>query len=260
MSTPKQSGRHGPRRVTTDAEIIALRRQGWTTPNICRELRVGHPRVRRALAGLDIAPPTPARRGIQRTEKRLAIIRLADGTHTVSEIVSEVGVSASLVRRVAAQEGLPILVDRRGPAPKAKAPKPSKTAPSLAQPRSRPARPERIQPAASPKAPRTASDISPKSTAPTQITTRTCHACELTMPESEWAGHRAKVHKVVSKGHAQMTALDRYIAQLQPEGEPARPIEPPCEICGQSPCPTSLICARHARARKQHGWSGKKAA
>jgi hypothetical protein len=255
MSTSKPSGRYGPRRVTTDAEIIALREQGWTTPNICRELRVGHPRVRQALAGLDIPAPTPTRRGIQATEKRLAIIRLADGTRTVSAIVAALGVSPSLVRRVATQEGLPILAASRGPAPTPKASKPSRVAPSLAPPRPRPAKKaERIQPAACPKAPRAASDISPHSTAPTMITTRTCHACELTMPESEWSSHRAKVHGIVSKAQTQRTALDAYLERTRQErlDEPARPPEPDCPIC-KGRCLAPLPHARRLRALAQHG-------
>jgi hypothetical protein len=241
--TRARSGRYGPRRPTTDAEIIALRERGWSTPNICRELRVGHPRVRRALAGLDIAPLTPTRRDIQRTENRLAILRLGDGTRTVSEIVAELGVSPSLVRRVVAQEGLSTLTDRLGPKPKPKA----------ARPAPRPAKTvERPVPAASPRAPRTASDISPHSTVPTQITTRTCHACDLQIPEVAWPKHMAEVHKVVSRNQQQLSALDRYIAQIVPDPEPGRSPEPPCPICHRQPCEAPLPHARRIRDQAQH--------
>jgi DNA-binding NarL/FixJ family response regulator len=94
----------------------------------------------------------------------------------------------------------------------------------------------------------------------TVTATRTCHSCEIQIPVNDWADHLTKVHGYKGAAGLARTALDRYLERIrqQPEVEPQRQPDPPCPVCGLSPCPTPIVHARTARTWAQRGYQPRK--
>lgn len=190
------------------------------------------------------APPPPADPAkVAREVRDAEILRRARAGQSRMQIVDEMGLTIGVVYNVLGSLGADELA-RLYPTPA----KPRRTAAPRAK------RIERVRPAAPPKAPRTASDISPKATAPTMITHRTCPRCGVSIRLTNWLDHMDFVHDVSGKRRRQQLAEDAAVNRVRLEhtpDEPARPPEPDCPICRQK-CLAPLSHGRILRARAQH--------
>lgn len=212
-----------------NARIIAMAREGATTADLAREFDLCADMIRQILRSTGEA--FPGRRyvppGSWNAEARAArdaeiIVRRRAGAYP-RDIAADMGLNISTVfraiRKVADLPPLPDLRNRTSPAAQQRPP---------AQYRAKIRRAEGVV-----------------------MATRTCHACAITIPVEEWSKHLTEVHGYNGKAGKARTALDRYIAQLQPAAEPTRPPEPDCPICKQK-CLAPISHGRILRARAQH--------
>lgn len=93
-----------------------------------------------------------------------------------------------------------------------------------------------------------------------RVATRRCPECAVKIPVGRWALHLTEVHGYTGKVGKAQSSVERYIANLPPAGEPQRPPDPPCAVCGASPCPTPITHGRTARTWAQRGYQPRKKA
>jgi DNA-binding CsgD family transcriptional regulator len=237
----------GPRTITSDEEIVALRQSGATLNAITRETGTRHERVVRVLTagGLIDAPTAPRRPDL--TARNAEILRRRRAGENPKAIAADLGLAVGTVYVVLeGADDLPPLRKGGGNALPRKGEPPATTEPRPA-PVLLPRPPAQRRPAI-------------RRAEGTVTATRTCHSCEIQIPVNDWADHLTKVHGYKGAAGLARTALDRYLERIrqQPEVEPQRQPDPPCPVCGLSPCPTPIVHARTARTWAQRGYQPRK--
>jgi hypothetical protein len=213
-----------PELEARDARIIALARDGWGNYELADEFGMTYTRICQILKDVDIPIRREAAAADEVAVARAVIERYRAGDG-IARMSRDLKIGHPRINRILDAAGI-----ERRPQP-----------PSL-------------------QAARRADEVTPHNPAPTAITTRKCHECNVYIPEIRWPKHMAEVHGVVSKNQKQLSSVDLYLERVrqQPEVEPQRQPEPPCPVCGLSPCPTPIVHARTARTWAQRGYQPRK--